>query len=160
MTLKIPLRNKAHLIAAVKELGGEWIEDATTYKWYGRHVGDYPLPVGFTKHEMGKCHHKLKFPGAHYEVGIWELDKLPENHPARHAVDKEGKRVYEDGSFIPIFDFIDYNLKQTLGGEAAQRLVQEYKKQQLIAECKKKGYTKVKATTDAKTGTIKLEATK
>jgi hypothetical protein len=58
------------LEAAVAELGGTLVRDQTRYTWYGRHVGDYPLPAGFTHADLGQCHHAIKFPGTTYEVGV------------------------------------------------------------------------------------------
>lgn len=60
------------LAAAAQSLGMELVRDKTTYRWYGRHVGDYPLPAGFTREDMGKCEHVLRVKGAlgAYEVGV------------------------------------------------------------------------------------------
>lgn len=51
-----------------------------TYRWYGEHVGDYPLPAGFAIEDLGKCEHAIRIPGqdndkipgsiAPYEVGV------------------------------------------------------------------------------------------
>lgn len=59
------------LKAAAKAIGMELVEKKT-FKWYGTHVGDYPLPVGFTKEDMGKCEYALRIPGkpGAYEVGV------------------------------------------------------------------------------------------
>lgn len=58
--------------AACPNLGLELVRDQTTFKWYGTHVGDYPLPAGFRKEDMGHCHHAVRVkgkPGA-YEIGL------------------------------------------------------------------------------------------
>lgn len=46
--------------------------EASTYKWYGYHVGDYPMPEGFTEDDLGKCQYKLYIPGNPdaYEIGV------------------------------------------------------------------------------------------
>jgi hypothetical protein len=56
---------------AVADLGLEWREK-NTYRWFGRHVGDYPLPAGFTKEDLGKCEFAVGIPGNDraYEVGV------------------------------------------------------------------------------------------
>jgi hypothetical protein len=56
---------------AVADLGLEWREKQT-YRWYGRHVGDYPLPAGFTPDDLGKCEFAVGIPGNSraYEVGV------------------------------------------------------------------------------------------
>lgn len=53
------------------DLGMELVK-ASTYKWFGRHVGDYPLPEGFTKTDVGKCDYVLRIKGDReaYEVGV------------------------------------------------------------------------------------------
>ena len=51
---------------------GLYLVKKDAYKWYGRHVGDYKLPVGFTKEDMGKCEYAIGIPGRDesYEVGV------------------------------------------------------------------------------------------
>ena len=45
------------LAAAVQKLGGVLDRGRAQYKWYGHHVGDYPVPEGFTVSEMGTATH-------------------------------------------------------------------------------------------------------
>lgn len=45
------------------------------YNWFGRHVGDHPLPEGFTAGELGKCEHAISLDGCGYEVGIVKSKK-------------------------------------------------------------------------------------
>lgn len=69
----IKLRIKAldALRQSANELGMEMVE-VDRFKWYGTHVGDYPLPEGFTKEEMGRCVYALRIKGNDkaYEVGV------------------------------------------------------------------------------------------
>lgn len=60
------------LAQAAQDCGLEFVEGQQTFRWYGRHVGDYALPEGFTARDMGKCEHALRVPGDHraYEIGI------------------------------------------------------------------------------------------
>lgn len=61
------------LKAACPDLGLEFKENQKTYKWYGTHVGDYPLPAGITKNDLGKCEHAIGVKdasGSTYEVGV------------------------------------------------------------------------------------------
>lgn len=46
--------------------------DKRKFKWFGQHVGDYPLPEGFTKGDMGKCEFALGIDGNDnaYEIGV------------------------------------------------------------------------------------------
>lgn len=53
-----------------KDMGWQWQEGQKTYRWYGKHVGDYPIPVGFTRDDVGRCDHAIGVPGAKYEIGV------------------------------------------------------------------------------------------
>lgn len=47
------------------------IHDRNTYKWYNRHVGDYPIPEGLTAADLGKCLFAIgRADGKGYEVGV------------------------------------------------------------------------------------------
>lgn len=63
------------LEAAAKDLGMT-LKKKNTYKWYGTHVGDYPVPAGFNKADLGKCDYALSIDGhpEAYEVGVVEKD--------------------------------------------------------------------------------------
>lgn len=50
------------LAAAAKAIGLEFVPGQQTYRWYGQHVGDYPLPPGFQEDDLGKCEHALRIP--------------------------------------------------------------------------------------------------
>ena len=54
-----------------EELGMELVK-VPQFKWFGTHVGDYPLPAGFKKEDMGKCEYALRIKGNPnaYEVGV------------------------------------------------------------------------------------------
>lgn len=58
------------LKVAVKELGFEWLEGKKTYTWFGRFLGDSPMPKDTTLEELGSCEHAIRVPGAKYEVGV------------------------------------------------------------------------------------------
>lgn len=60
------------LAQACTTLGLELVRGQTTYKWYGRSVGDTPLPKGFTEQDLGKCEHAIRIPGDNraYEIGV------------------------------------------------------------------------------------------
>jgi hypothetical protein len=71
-TVDIHITNLADLRVACNRLGLELAEGQTAYRWYGRHVGDFPLPAGFRPDELGKCEHAIRIPGNEtaYEVGV------------------------------------------------------------------------------------------
>lgn len=54
-------------------MGCLFFHDITEYKWYGQHVGDYPIPEGMTKEQLGKCSHVIRLPGCDYEIGVVKL---------------------------------------------------------------------------------------
>ena len=63
------------LAEAAEACGMELVRDQQTFKWYGRSVGDYPLPAGFTADDLGKCSHAVRVKGVGsqtYEIGVVE----------------------------------------------------------------------------------------
>lgn len=78
-TVDLEIRDLDALASACRRLGLELMRGQTTYRWYGMHVGDYPLPVGFTAEELGTCEHAVRIAGdnvnregggAAYEIGV------------------------------------------------------------------------------------------
>lgn len=71
-TIDIQVKDLECLKTACTNLGLEFREGQKSYKWYGRHVGDYPLPEGFTHKDLGKCDHAIGVPGNSraYEIGV------------------------------------------------------------------------------------------
>lgn len=71
-TIELEIQDLDVLKDACKMLGLELVLNQQTFKWYGTHVGDYPLPAGFSKQDMGKCDHAIRIPGnTHsYEIGV------------------------------------------------------------------------------------------
>ena len=68
--IELEIKDLAALRAAVQNLGYEFRENQQTYAWYGRWVGDSPLPDGVSKEELGKCSHAIRVPGCSYEIGV------------------------------------------------------------------------------------------
>lgn len=68
----VEIKDLECLKRACEKLGLEFVEGQKTYRWYGRHVGDYPLPAGFSKEDLGHCEHAIRVPGkpGAYEVGV------------------------------------------------------------------------------------------
>lgn len=70
-TVDVQIEDLDALAEACKNLGLELVRDQETYRWYGTHVGDYPLPAGFTVADLGRCSHAIRVPGVEaYEVGV------------------------------------------------------------------------------------------
>jgi len=125
-TIEIQIDSLDALKAACKELGVEFIEGKTTYKWFGGVLGDYPLPKGMTKDTLGKCAHVIRVPGVSYEVGVVRLP---------------------DGKYTLAYDFWGirgnaehdgHKLKEKFGDQLGV-LVQRYAVQRATREAQLKG---------------------
>ena len=71
-TVDVHITDLAALKAACAALGLEFREGKQSFRWYGKVVGDAPLPAGFTAAEMGQCESAISLrdnPQA-YEVGV------------------------------------------------------------------------------------------
>lgn len=115
---------------AAKAIGLEFVEKST-YKWFGRSVGDYPLPKGFTEADLGKCKYVLQIPGNSkaYEIGVIER--------------KDGKPGYQ-----LLWDFWNkgYGLEDVVGKDGGL-LKQSYAVMRAKKEMLRKGY-RVNTTKD------------
>lgn len=75
-TISLEIKNLDDLEAACNRLGLELVRGKESYRWFGRSVGDHPLPEGFTVDDLGKCDHAIRIPqsvtGADraYEIGV------------------------------------------------------------------------------------------
>jgi len=57
-------------------LGLELVRDQKTYAWWGRSQGDYPLPIGMSADDLGKCDHAIRVIGKPGKTGVggpWEI---------------------------------------------------------------------------------------
>ena len=61
--IAVELKDLDALKAVCAALGLEFRENQTTYRWYGRHVGDFPIPEGLTKADLGRCDHAIAVKG-------------------------------------------------------------------------------------------------
>ena len=68
--IELEIQSLEDLKLACKRLGFIFQENQQTYKWYGRSVGDYPLPEGITVDALGHCDHSIKAPECAYEIGV------------------------------------------------------------------------------------------
>ena len=73
--IELEINDTDTLKLACERLGLEFIENQTTYSWYGTSIGDTPLPEGITASDLGKCDHAIRVPGAQYEIGIVKRDR-------------------------------------------------------------------------------------
>lgn len=70
--VKMEIKDLSVLAEVCEKLGLELVKGQTTYKWYGKFMNDYPLPVGVKVSDLGKCDHVLRVKGNNqaYEVGV------------------------------------------------------------------------------------------
>jgi hypothetical protein len=124
VTCELEIKDLEALKSAAKMLGMEFVEGQTTYNWYGHHVGDWPLPKGFTKNDMGKCDHALRIPNNSkaYEVGV---AKRRDNRPG----------------YTLLYDFWSggYGLMDKIGKDG-NKLKQAYAESVACKSLKKKGF--------------------
>jgi hypothetical protein len=101
-------------------MGGELKLNQKEYEWFGRNMGDYPLPEGISEHDLGKCEHAIKFPGIKYEVGVI-------------------KSKTQKGAYSLLWDFWDKKLKSKMGGSKAIDFVQNYTMEKATQAAMSKG---------------------
>lgn len=121
-TIDLPVADIEAAKTTAKILGGELVRKST-YNWYGHHVGDYPLPKGFTESELGKCEYAIKVPGTTWEIGL--------------------AKAKGDDHYTLLFDFYGSQgrvLEQWLGGKDGKRFKKEYTVQCAINAAKRQGY--------------------
>jgi len=68
--IELEIQDLQVLRQACAELGLTFKENQKTYRWYGKYVGDTPLPEGTKVEDLGKCDHAIRVPGAAYEIGV------------------------------------------------------------------------------------------
>jgi len=68
--IELEIQSLEDLKLACKRLGFTFIDNQKTYSWYGRWVGDSPLPEGINKDDLGKCDHVISIPECTYEIGV------------------------------------------------------------------------------------------
>ena len=125
------------LKAACTRLGVEFLENKKTYNWFNFSVGDYPLPVGFTAEDLGKCEHVIKVPGVHYEIGVVPL-KTGKGYTLLY--DFYGRSAAHDGE----------KLKEKFG-TGLTKLVDGYSIEALKAKARAKGYMSQEKIVNGKT---------
>ena len=141
VTIKTVLKDIDAVEAVCKELGLTFKENQRTYSWWGTSVGDYPLPKGFTKEDLGKCDHAIGIPGTDWEVGVVKL--------------RDGQEGY-----TLIFDFFGSRgqpILQALGGEQANKFSQLYGVHVATMQAQKRGLRVIRNVQP--TGVIRLQIT-
>lgn len=117
-----------------KSEGWEFIEGKKTFAWFGRHVGDYPLPESFNISDMGKCDHAIHIPGCKYEVGV----------------------VKKGNQHMLLYDFYAPGGLKVALGNGAGLLKQAYGIAKAQVACRQKGRSWQKQTVKGREGWKKL----
>jgi len=123
-----------------KENGWEFLENKTTFNWFGRHVGDYALPENYSVDDMGKCEHAIKVPGISYEIGV-----------VKSKTTKTGYKL--------MYDFYGpgRQLIEKLGGKKSEGFMKKYAQKSVYKYAAKNGYSVAKK--ELESGQVKLTLT-
>ncbi len=116
--IEMQIRDLDTLKATCEQLGLQFIANQRSYVWYGRSVGDYPLPEGFSVSDLGHCDHAIRVPGARYEVGV----------------------LHRSGQYHLLWDFYREGGLERVLGKGACRLKQAYSMERVRREARLKGY--------------------
>jgi hypothetical protein len=68
--IELQVKDLAALEKACQDIGFIFVANQKSYEWYGRFVGDSPMPEGLNESMLGKCDHAIQVPGAKYEIGV------------------------------------------------------------------------------------------
>ena len=117
--IEMEIQSLHDLKLACKDMGLTFVKNQKTYAWYGRWVGDYPLPEGKTVEDLGKCDHAIQVPGCEYEIGVI---KKPE------------------GGYELVWDFWRSGGLENVLGKDAGKLKQAYAKVKVFKEARLNGY--------------------
>ena len=145
--IKVEIKDLDALKSIAKKLGLEFVEGQKSYRWYGRSMGDAPLPEGFTKDDLGKCDHALRIPQSvqdyrqPYEIGVVKR--------------KDGKSGYE-----LLWDYWNggYGLTDKIG-QKGEKLIQGYAVEVATRSAIKQGF-RVCGTVTRKDGKVELTVMK
>jgi hypothetical protein len=74
VSVKIQVKSLDALKMTAVDLGLEFLENKSDWRWWLSSVGDYPLPEGFTANDLKKSLHVLRVPNDDraYDVGVFK----------------------------------------------------------------------------------------
>jgi hypothetical protein len=128
------------LVKSCQRLGTLELVEGKTYKWFGQSVGDYPLPVGFTAADMGKCDFVIRVTDSALEAAGLSRDNVYEVGVVRRRDGKPG--------YMLMYDFWNngYGLMPFLSGksrngEDANLLFDAYAIETTIESAIEQGFT-------------------
>jgi hypothetical protein len=128
-TVEMEVNDLSILKTVCDELGLQFMEGQTTYKWYGKWVNDYHGNDAAYRHGVdpknyGKCEHAIRVPGATYEIGVVRNQK---------------------GKLCLVWDAWGGgggHLIEKVCGKGCAKLLESYSKQLVTKQLKAKGYYK------------------
>ena len=101
--------------------GWKFMENQKTYKWFGRWMGDSPLPEGMTVEEIGHCNHAIQVPGCSYEIGLVEMgDKVDIRFDFWHSGGLDKAIGVEGQIFRKLYSFTKAKIACEYHGKAYQ----------------------------------------
>ena len=116
--IELEIRDLEALKEACKCLGFNFMTNQKYYIWYGKWVGNQPLPEGISEEDLGKCDHAIQIPAAVFEIGV----------------------VRRGNGYILLWDsWIGGGLQKHIGKDA-EILKQTYAVESVKREARKKGY--------------------
>lgn len=137
--IEIEIKDLETLDAACKRIGCTLVKGQTSYAWFGQHIGDYPLPEGFTAEDMGKCQHAIKVPGASYEIGV--------------TARRDGRPGY-----TLLWDFWSSGGLEAQLGQGGRKLVQAYGVEAATRAARRQGYHVTETAREDGTVVLKVRA--
>ena len=146
-TIELEITDLDALAKAAEACGCELVRNQKTYKWWGSHVGDLPLPQGFKASDLGKCEHAIRVKGDSkaYEIGVAQ---------------KPGAKP---GTYTMLYDFYGggRGLMKHVANDAKHenvgKLLQSYSTQVAKRELARKGF---RVTETVQNGKVVLRATR
>lgn len=139
VSIKTELNDLAAIQAACVELGLTFKANQKTFQWWGRSEGDYPLPTGVTKDQLGQCDHAIGVPGTTWEIG---LVRQP------------------NGAYKLCFDFFGHRgqpILDAIGGQGGGKFLQAYGVNKAIMAARKMGCNAVRVA--GKNGAVNVVIT-
>jgi hypothetical protein len=148
---------------ACSRLGLELVQQ-DTYRWFGYSVGDYPLPEGFTKDNLGRCQYAIRFTDQwmrdHHFVDPSTGEILRTEQQCSNLSGEQRRAMYQaggsceppyevgvtpsrtqDGRYVLLWDFWcgGFGLEKAVGQNAGL-LQQAYAIERAKAEAARQGY--------------------
>lgn len=133
--VNIEVKSLDALRKAAKNLGLEWKENQTTYKWYGKWVNDYgkedaAYHHGIKPEDYGKnAVHAISVPGndSAYEIGVVR------------RTDSDGNPLE---GYTLVWDFFanGYGMMDYVGDKGCGKLVAQYSREVMLEQAALQGY--------------------